>query len=167
MWEVVRRLVASADAVFEDFEPGYLAGRGLGYEGMDAIRPGIVLASITPWGQSGPYAGLRQSDIVAQAMGGPMLWTGSGEREPIKLGGAQAHHHAGAAAALAVLMALYRQDATGEGDHIDLAIYETQAASRDRASPYVQNHIYNGMEPRRQAAGMTVAAGGRPCLMAT
>lgn len=162
--EVLRRLTATADAVVEDFAPGALAERGLGYEDLAGIRPGVVLGSITPWGQTGPYVGLRQSDIVAQAMGGPMLWTGSAEREPLKLGGSLAHHHAGAALALAVMMAVYRAEATGEGDHIDLAIYEAQAASRDRSAPYLQNHIYNGMEPRRQAAGVSVGSGVRPCL---
>ena len=160
----VRRLMADADVIVEDFAPGFLAERGCGYDAMESAHPGVILASVTPWGQSGPYIGLRQSDIVAQAMGGPMLWTGSGAREPLKLGGALSHHHAGAAAAVAILMAVYRHDLTGEGDHIDVSIYEVQAASRDRAAPYLQNHIYNGMEPRRQAAGITVAVGVRPCL---
>ena len=109
----VRRLAAEYDVVVEDFAPGYLAERGLGYEALDAIRPGVILVSVTPWGQWGPYVGYRQSDIVAQAMGGPMLWTGSAEREPLKLGGALAHYQAGAVAALATMVALYRNELSG------------------------------------------------------
>src|SRR5690606_4505661 len=128
----------------------------------------IVLTSITPWGQDGPYAesGLLLTDIVAQAMGGPMLWTGSEHREPLRLGGggAVALYHAGAVSALATTLALLRRERDGLGDHIDVSIYETQAASRDRAQPYLTNHIYNGMEPKRHASGTQLAVGARPCL---
>ena len=85
--DIVRRLAADIDVVLEDFHPGRLAELGLGYDVLEKGRPGIVLVSITPWGQSGPYVDYRQTDIVAQAMGGPMLWTGSDRREPTKLGG--------------------------------------------------------------------------------
>lgn len=162
--KIVRRLIPGYDVLVEDFEPGYLAYCGLDHAALEVIRPGIVLASITPWGQDGPYVDYQQSDLVAQAMGGAMLWTGSIEREPLKLAGALSHYHAGATAATAIMMAFYRQELTGEGDHIDVSIYEAQAASRDRSAPYTTNHAYNGMEPKRRGAGTTVAAGVRPCL---
>jgi crotonobetainyl-CoA:carnitine CoA-transferase CaiB-like acyl-CoA transferase len=165
---IVEGLAAQCDAVIEDRLPGELDALGLGYERLQALRPGLVLASITPWGQSGPYvdAGLRLTDIVAQAMGGPMLWTGSAEREPLRLGGggALALYQAGGVTALAVGMALVRQEQTGLGDHIDVSIYETQIGSRDRAAPYLANHIYNGIEPKRRASGGTLASGMRPCM---
>ncbi|MPZ98581.1 MAG: hypothetical protein GEU80_04430 [Dehalococcoidia bacterium] len=161
-------LVPHCDAVIEDFAPGHLDALGLGYGRLQALRPGIVLASITPWGQTGPYrdAGYALTDIVAQGMGGPMLWTGRAEREPLRLGGggALALHQAGAVAALAVTMALLRQEAGDGGDHIDLSVYETQIGSRDRSAPYLANHIYNGTEPQRRASGGMVALGMRPCL---
>ena len=159
-------LVAQCDAVIEDRAPGELAALGLGYDELRALRPGVVLTSITPWGQSGPYleAGYLLTDIVAQAMGGPMLWTGSADREPLRLGGggAVALYQSGAVAALATSMALLRQEQSGLGDHIDVSIYETQIGSRDRAGPYLANHIYNGTEPTRRASGAMVAAGMRP-----
>jgi len=163
---IVSRLIADVDVVIEDFAPGYLASIGFGYQELKAQRPDLLLASLTPWGQSGPYVGMRQSDLVVQAMGGPMIWTGSAEREPLRLGGAGAlaHSHAGAMAAVAILVASYRREFTGEGEHIDVSIYEVQAASRDRSAPYLTNHIYNGMEPKRRAAGTTVANGVRPVL---
>ena len=160
--EIVRRLVPAYDVVIEDFAPGLLAEHGLGYEALEALRPGVVLVSGTPWGQSGPYVGYRQSDIVAQAMGGPMLWTGNPEREPLKLGGPLAHYQAGSVTALATMMAFYRQELTGEGDHIDVSIYETQVGSRDRVAPYLAAHSYNGVEPRRRVSGSMLASGVRP-----
>src|SRR5690606_11428824 len=70
---VVARLVAQADAVLEDRAPGELAKAGLGYDDMEALRPGVVLTSVTPWGQDGPFAeeGYLLTDITAQAFGGP------------------------------------------------------------------------------------------------
>lgn len=162
--DFILKLIATASVVVEDFAPGYLAERGLAYEQLDGIRPGVVLTSITPWGQSGPYLGYRQSDITAQAMAGPMLWTGSLEREPLKNAGEFAHYHAGIAAALATAMAYVRQQRAGHGDWIDISIYESQAASRDRSSPYLTTHSYTGMEPRRGHTGMRVASGTRPAL---
>src|SRR5688572_16496713 len=140
--DTVRALTAQHHLVFEDLPPGRLAADGLGYADLEAARPGIVLVSITPWGQFSPYLGYRLSDIVAQGMAGPMFWTGSDRREPLKLGGASplADYQAGAVAALAAAMAFFRQEATGAGDHIDISIYDTQAGSRDRAAPYVANH---------------------------
>ena len=160
--DIVRRLAADIDVVLEDFHPGRLAELGLGYDVLEKGRPGIVLVSITPWGQSGPYVDYRQTDIVAQAMGGPMLWTGSDRREPTKLGGELAMYQAGSVAALATMMAFYRQELTDEGDHIDLSIFETQIGSRDRAAPYLTAHGYNGVEPKRHASGTALASGVRP-----
>jgi crotonobetainyl-CoA:carnitine CoA-transferase CaiB-like acyl-CoA transferase len=104
------------------------------------------------------------TDLTAQALGGPMLWTGSPHREPLRLGGARlALYQAGAASALALMMALFRQERDGVGDHVDVSVYETQFGSRDRAMPYSSNHLYNGTEPRRQEAGTQLATGIRPC----
>ncbi len=161
----IRALATASDIVIEDLPPGALAARDLGYDALDRLRPGIIMTSITPWGPTGPYRGYRLTDLVAQAMGGPMLWTGVAGKAPLRLGGggALAFYQAGAVAALATTIALFRRDATGEGDHVDVAIYETQAGSRDRSAPYVVNYVYNGAEPRRQPAGAALASGIRPC----
>jgi len=159
-------LAAQHDVLVEDFTPGHPATLVLNHAHLEAVRPGLVLVSVTPWGQSSPFQGYGLSDIVAQGMAGPMLWTGSEHREPLKLGGASplADYQAGAVTALATAMAFLRQEATGAGDHIDISIYDTQAGSRDRAAPYLANHSYNGIEPQRYAAGSTLATGARPCL---
>jgi crotonobetainyl-CoA:carnitine CoA-transferase CaiB-like acyl-CoA transferase len=161
---LIRSLAGESDLVVEDQPPGRLGELGLGYADLNSLSPGVVLVSITPWGQTGPYLNYRLTDLIAQAMGGPMLWTGSAEREPLRLGGgALALYQAGAVAALAAMVALFRRLQTGEGDHIDLSIYETQAGSRDRASPYVVSYAYNGAEPRRQLRGTALGSGMRPC----
>jgi crotonobetainyl-CoA:carnitine CoA-transferase CaiB-like acyl-CoA transferase len=161
--DVVLRLAAGADVIVEDLAPGRMAALGLSYERLEQVRPGIIVTSITPWGQSGPYAAYRQSDLVAQAMTGVMLWNGSETREPLRNGPELASYQAGAVAALATMAAYYRQERTGEGDWIDVSIHETQAGSRDRVTPILTNHSYTGFEPRRGIVGTSLATGVRPC----
>lgn len=161
-------LVRQVDAVIDDHVPAASARLGLGYERLKELNDTVVLTSITPWGLTGPYAAedFRVTDIVVQAMGGPMLWTGSAEREPIRLGagGELALYHAGGAAALATMMALFRREQDGQGDQVDISIYETAMASRDRSAPFVTGHIYTGMEPKRRTnRAITVGAGTKPC----
>ena len=80
----VRALAAKADIVFEDFAPGDAAVWGWGWEALGAERDDLVLVSITPFGQTGPYRGYRGSEITLQAMGGPMLATGHPSLGPLK-----------------------------------------------------------------------------------
>lgn len=162
---LLRRLIGTAQVVVEDFEPGVAAERGLGYEELSADRPDLAYASITPWGQDGPYVemGLRASDIVLQGMGGPVSATGSAEREPIKLGGQLAMMQAGIVAAFGILSVVLRVEAGGAGDHIDVSIYETQAGSRDRRTVALTAHAYMGSIAGRSRPGMSLGSGVRPC----
>jgi crotonobetainyl-CoA:carnitine CoA-transferase CaiB-like acyl-CoA transferase len=150
--------------VVESGEPGELEALGLGYEELSAEHPGLVYASITPWGQSGPYAamGLRASEITLQAMGGPMNATGNPEREPLKLGGYTAQLQAGSVAAFGIVSAILRVEAGGEGDHIDVSIYETQAGTRDRRTSSLTSYFYQGTTSRRTMGGFALASGVRP-----
>jgi len=124
--EVVRRLGKDADVVIESFAPGVLDRLGLGYEALKTINPGIVLTSITPFGQTGPYADWKGSDLVHFAMGGYLHMTGPKGGLPLKpsmpyqswLFGCQ---HAVAA----TLLALRRRKKTGLGAHVDEAIRDT------------------------------------------
>ena len=162
--ELARRLAAEADVVVEDFPPGTAEAWGFGWETLSQGRSDLVMASITPFGQSGPYRDYRGSEITLQAIGGPLLITGHAEKEPLKLGGHTAHYHAGAAATLAILLARLRVEMGGEGDYIDLAVYECQAGSRDRRTSNILAAAYTGYPQRRSAAGVRLAAGVRPCL---
>ncbi|MFN8639711.1 MAG: CoA transferase [Dehalococcoidia bacterium] len=157
-------LIATAQVVVEDGEPGELAALGLGYDELAAEHPGLVYASITPWGQTGPYAsiGLRASEITLQAMGGPMNATGSPDREPLKLGGYTASLQAGSVAAFGIVAAVLRVEAGGEGDHIDVSIYETQAGTRDRRTSSLTSYFYQGSVSKRVMGGFALASGVRP-----
>jgi crotonobetainyl-CoA:carnitine CoA-transferase CaiB-like acyl-CoA transferase len=142
--EFVAGLLAHADVVIESAPPGTLDAAGLGWSVLQRRTPRLVLTSVTPFGQDGPYAGYRGSEIVAYAMGGPMHATGIAEREPLKLGGHEVSYQCGAVAALATLGALAVVDADGSGCHVDVANFETQAGSIDRRATFVLQHAYNG-----------------------
>ena len=150
---LVAALAATAQVVVESFPPGYLAARRLGWGDLSAANPGLVMASVTPFGQDGPYASWRGSEIVAYAMGGPMHATGIAEREPLKLGGHEVSYQCGGVVALATLAALTTAEASGQGIHIDISNFETQAASIDRRAVFAVQHAYNGKVMGRDARG--------------
>jgi len=163
--DLIRRLASTAQIVVEDGAPGSLAAFGLDYAALAEDRPDLVYVSITPWGQTGPYAeaGLRASELIYQGMGGPVIQTGTASREPLKLGGQLAQLQAGAVAAYAAVMTLYRAEESGEGDHIDIAIYQTQAGTRDRRTITLTAYSYTGVSAKRAAAvGISLAAGVKP-----
>jgi crotonobetainyl-CoA:carnitine CoA-transferase CaiB-like acyl-CoA transferase len=167
--ELARALVRRVDAVVENFKPGTLARLGLDYETLKELRPGIVLTSISNFGQDGPYRDLPASEITLSAMGGPMNVTGHREREPLKLAGNIVQYHAGSVAAYATLLALYAAEEAADagdppaGDHIDVSIYETQAGFRDRRAINLTGHAYTGDIARRSLPGSRPGVGVRPC----
>lgn len=165
--QLARRLADEADIVIESDVPGRMPLLGLGYAELAEERPALVYASITPWGQDGPYVelGFRASELILQGMGGPVIQTGSAEREPLKLGGNLAQFQAGVVTAYAVLLAVLRAEAGGEGDYIDVSIYDTQAGSRDRRTISLTAHSYQGtVSGRRALSGYSLASGVQPCL---
>ena len=97
---IIRRLAETADIIIEDFAPGQAEEWGWGWDTLSQDRPDLVMASITPWGQTGPYHDYLGSEITLQAMGGPLQNNGHISMYPIKLGGNTAHDDAGAAAAM-------------------------------------------------------------------
>ena len=159
---ILRRLAADADTIVEDFAPGQMEAWGIGYDALAADHPELVLASITPFGQSGPYRDYRGSEITLQALGGSLHSNGSAGRYPVKLGGHAAHYYAGTAAALGMMLACYRVDAGDRGDWIDLAVYETQAGSMDRRRYFLTVAAYTGYPARRPSPGTHVISGVRP-----
>ena len=129
--DLCRRLLAQADLVVEGFRPGRLAGWGLGYDALEAIRPGVVLVSVTDFGQDGPYRDWQSSDLVALALGGSLYIAGSPDREPIKIGGQPAQFFAGLSAFSGAMIALHHRDATGEGQHVDVSLHEGIATAQE------------------------------------
>jgi benzylsuccinate CoA-transferase BbsE subunit len=139
--QLFRRLVQKADVVLESFQPGFLESLGLGYENLSEINPGLVLVSITPFGQSGPYKNFKASDLIGMAMGGYLYVTGWPHTPPTRLWGSQAYHTASNRAFIAVLLALYHRMTNGIGQHIDVSMQEAVAATTEHVGI---SYIYEG-----------------------
>jgi len=122
-----RKMVESADVVLESFQPGELAAKGLGYRNLAEINPGIVMASITGFGQTGPKNHLAYNDLVALAESGFLYISGDPTLPPCKPPETQAYYFASLFATVGVLAALYRRQRTGQGDHVDASMQECLA----------------------------------------
>ncbi len=133
--ELLKRLSKSADFVVESFPPGYMDELGLGYPTLSEINPRIIVTSITPFGQTGPYKDYKASDIVGMAMGGLMYIAGDPDRPPVRISFPQAYLNAGLAAAIATVVAHYHRESTGEGQHVDTSIQASVASAMENAIP--------------------------------
>jgi crotonobetainyl-CoA:carnitine CoA-transferase CaiB-like acyl-CoA transferase len=122
-----RELVKDADVVIESFQPGDLDGKSLGYKDLAAINPGIVMASITGFGQTGPKKNLACNDLVALAESGFLYISGDPSLAPVKPPETQAYYFASLFATAGLLAALYRRERTGQGDHVDASMQEALA----------------------------------------
>lgn len=125
---VLRALVARADIVVENFKPGGLTKYGLDHQTLCAAHPGLIYCSISGFGQTGPNRDKPGYDLMAQGYGGIMSLTGDPDGMPMKVGVGIADVMCGMYAAIGVLAALRHRDATGEGQHIDIALVDTQMA---------------------------------------
>jgi formyl-CoA transferase len=147
---LLRELVLHCDVVLENFKVGHLKRYGLDYDSLKAIKPDLVYCSITGFGQDGPYAHRAGYDFLIQGMGGLMSVTG--ERDDLPGGGPQKAGVAltdlmtGMYATVAVLAALTHRDRTGEGQHIDMALLDTQVAMLANVG---SNYLNSGKPPRR------------------
>ncbi|VTU45629.1 Succinyl-CoA:(R)-benzylsuccinate CoA-transferase subunit BbsF (plasmid) [Variovorax sp. SRS16] len=124
----LQALVRASDIVIESFRPGVLMQWGLAPAKMLEGNPRLVVTSVTDFGQAGPYAGYRGSDLVHQAMSGIMQISGQADREPLKHGLSQAYFCAGLNAAYATLATHAAAVADGIGDHVDLSVHECLAS---------------------------------------
>ena len=151
---LVRRMAADADVLVENFKVGGLKKFGLDASMLRAAHPRLIYASITGFGQDGPYAARAGYDYIIQGMGGLMSLTGLPDGEPgggpVRAGVAVADLFTGMYAASAILAALYRREQTGEGATIDLALFDTQLAM---LANQASNSLVSGKDPGRQGAG--------------
>jgi formyl-CoA transferase len=147
---LLRELVLHCDVVLENFKVGHLKRYGLDYASLKAIKPDLVYCSITGFGQDGPYAHRAGYDFLIQGMGGLMSITG--ERDGVPGGGPQKAGVAitdlmtGMYATVAVLAALTHRDRTGEGQHIDMSLLDTQVAMLANVG---SNYLNSGKRPQR------------------
>ena len=142
--EAVRRLVADADVVIENFKVGGLAKYGLDYPALAALNPRLIYCSITGFGQTGPYAHRAGYDFVIQGMAGVMSVTGTPEGQPQKVGIAVADILTGVYATTAILAALHQRGQTGVGQHIDMALMDVTVALMANQS---MNYLASGRAP--------------------
>ncbi|HEX78223.1 MAG TPA: CoA transferase [Dehalococcoidia bacterium] len=117
-------LLRKADIIVENLGAGVFDGLGLSYPHLERINPQLVMTSISPWGQTGPYRDYQAEDITIQAMSGAMYQQGNPEREPVKSGGSISHYRVGASAFAATLMALHHAENTGEGQFVEVSSME-------------------------------------------
>jgi crotonobetainyl-CoA:carnitine CoA-transferase CaiB-like acyl-CoA transferase len=123
--ETFKKLVKGADFVIESYSPGYLDKLGLGYSVLEKLNPGIILVSITPFGQTGPYKDFKGHGIVPWAMSGHMYPCGNPDRPPVQISyHPQAYLNGGADAAAGAVMALHQRHYTGEGQQVDVSIQQ-------------------------------------------
>lgn len=120
----LRKLLAQADVVLQNFRPGVIERLGLDYPAVKAINPSIVYASITGWGLEGPWVDRPGQDLLAQARSGVMWLNGDADQGPVPFGLAVADMLAGAAACQGILACLVRRGITGEGAHVETSLLE-------------------------------------------
>lgn len=134
--EVVRRLVAEADIVVENFRPGVLEKLGLGWEALSAINPGLVMLRLSGFGQSGPMAQQPGFGAIGESMGGLRYVTGFPDRPPVKTGISIGDSIAALWGALGALMALRHKEVNGgAGQVVDVALYEAVFAMMESLVP--------------------------------
>jgi crotonobetainyl-CoA:carnitine CoA-transferase CaiB-like acyl-CoA transferase len=121
-------LAAHADVVWENFRPGIMDKLGLSYAALAAVNPGIVMCSISAYGQDGPYRDWPAFDLALQAMGGAMSLTGEEGSRPVRMGLPMGDLAGGMFGAFAVAGALFRRARTGQGAHVDLSLLDCQVS---------------------------------------
>jgi len=122
--KLFKELAREADAVVESFSPGTMARLGLDYQTLEKVNPSLVMASISNFGQAGPYRDYKASHLVEDAMVGWMYLVGEPQREPLQVPGWLTHYVAGLGAAVATAAALYHHMETGQGQYVDLSMME-------------------------------------------
>jgi crotonobetainyl-CoA:carnitine CoA-transferase CaiB-like acyl-CoA transferase len=129
--ELFRELVKHADVVTENWSVGTMERLGLGYEDLRRLNPGLVYASITAFGQTGPYASQRGYDMLAQAISGYMSITGYPDGPPTRSGQSISDYYAGMLCAFSIVSALHYRQRTGRGQRIDLALLDSLVVALD------------------------------------
>ena len=144
--DVLKKLVSHADIVVQNFKPGTLERMGLDYEVLQEVKEDIILASISGFGQNGPASHLPGYDYMIQAMSGLMSITGGKDEEPAKVGVAIADVLTGLFTCVGILAALQHRNRTGEGQEIDISLFDSQLAALVNVA---SNYLCTGELPER------------------
>lgn len=158
--DLCRRIAGRCDAVIESFPPGTLKNLGLDYEGLAAENPAIVVSSLTPYGQTGPYSNLPATSLTHFAMGGQMSMTGEPDRAPLLPYGYQADYQLGLNGFGATLTAIYGAQLSGVGQHVEVAGMEAMSAVLEGSGPRAS---YSGEFVKRRGNHGMALSGIYPC----
>jgi crotonobetainyl-CoA:carnitine CoA-transferase CaiB-like acyl-CoA transferase len=143
------RLLARYDVLVETFPPGHMEELGLSYGVLKERTPGLIMASVTGFGQHGPRSNYTSCDLVASAFGGQMYVTGSPSMPPLKPFGEQSYYTASLFAAVGILLAVRRRRMTGKGEQVDISLQEAVASTLDHV---MIRFLYEKVVPRRQGS---------------
>ena len=158
--EILKELAQHVDVVVESFRPTYLTSIGLDYEVLAQLNPALVMTSITPFGQDGPYSQYQGEEIVNYAMSMIMSISGVQDQEPLKHGGFQAQYEGGLNGAAASAVALFMQENTGQGQHIDVSVTECVASTMLATQTM---YPFTGGSPARQRPSGGMFGHPMPC----
>ncbi|HZY58865.1 MAG TPA: CoA transferase [Candidatus Binataceae bacterium] len=153
--DLLLRLAESADAVIESFEPGRLEQLGLAWEDLHERNPALILCSIAPFGQSGPYRDFAADDTVLSALSGMLYVNGFAGETPVRPLGLQAYHCAGYYGAISIMCALFARERGGHGQWIDLSMQEAAVCGVEHVAP-----SYFGLNQISRRRGTLHWAGG-------
>lgn len=142
--ELLRELAATADIVVESFDVGVMAAMGLGFDALESLRPGIILTSITPFGQTGPWRHYQATDLITHATSGLSAVNRMKEGPPLRQPGYQTDYQGGAFAFLSTMSAVCYRDVERVGQHVDIAIQEAAATM---IAPEITRVAYAGRSP--------------------
>ena len=143
--DVFKRLVATADFVVESYEPGYMERLGLGYRELEKINPGVVVCSITPFGQTGPYVGYKTPDLVGVSLAGMVRIHGELDGPPTRISTPVFHYLGAIHGALGCMMAHYHRELHGEGQYVDVSCQQAVVLALRNA---VEMWDVGGINPR-------------------
>jgi benzylsuccinate CoA-transferase BbsE subunit len=147
--DLLKRLMKDTDILVESFPPGYLDSMGIGYRQLNLRFPHLTMASITDFGQGGPYRDFKSSNLVNTALGGQAFVCGKPGKPPLKPFGLQSFLTAGLFAANGILLSLWQRQSTGKGQFIDISIQECLAASLDHV---LVRYFYEGVIAQRRGS---------------
>lgn len=163
--EVFRRLIMRADLLIENHQPGYLDSIGLGYNALKALNPRLILTSITPFGQTGPYRNWKGTDLIEFAMSltgynTPTMVDDPERENPLRAPGRQAEMMGATAAAAASMFAIFHREATGEGQWIDVPCWQAVAST---SKIEMAAYTYKGIPWSRMRGNVATGLEPLPC----
>jgi crotonobetainyl-CoA:carnitine CoA-transferase CaiB-like acyl-CoA transferase len=164
-YALLKRLVPSAHFLIESFPPGYMERLGLGYDALAAINPALIVVSITPFGQEGPYAHYRASDLNGMGMAGFMYVTGDPDRPPARVGVPHFYLHGAAAGATGAMIAHAQRVHAGRGQYVDVSCQEAVARTLASAPQLfaIENTVIRRQGSYRQTGDTTFMRITWPC----